>query len=78
MKELIKKIPIIGWFIRWINTLLRLNNLKFIILEQQKRINEQEKRINEQEKRINEQERIDQFIFDNKIDLKKNTLFDEN
>ena len=37
MKESIKKIPIIGFLLRWINNLVRLNNLKHrvIVLEEQ-------------------------------------------
>lgn len=36
MKEKIKKIPLIGFLVRWLNNLVRLNNLKFktVVLEE--------------------------------------------
>lgn len=37
MKEKINKIPLIGFLIRWLNNLVRLNNLKFktVVLEEE-------------------------------------------
>ena len=143
MKQFIKKIPILGWFLRWSYNLLRLNNIKYSVFRhqqsievlhghlemqgkhlqaQQARIDEQQSKIDEQQSKIDEQQgsiaglqeliqeqqthineqefkinslrdsinsevakqisyqsvsfqqRIDQFIFDAKIDLKNEKL----
>jgi len=122
LKNRIKSIPILGWFLRWINNLLRLNNLKHTVFIQQNSINELSKQIEIQQNSINElskqieiqqnsinelskqieiqqnsinelsreinttiakeisfqsasfQQRIDQFIFDAKIELKNAKL----
>jgi len=108
LKNRIKSIPILGWSLRWINNLLRLNNLKHTVFIQQNSINELSKQIEIQQNSINElsreieiqqnsinelsreinttiakeisfqsasfQQRIDQFIFDAKIELKNAKL----
>ena len=115
MKKFIKKIPVLGWFLRWSYNLLRLNNLKHFVyvhqhsietiqnhLEtsnrhiqaQQERLESQKTQLESQQAQINSfensidskiakqisyqsvsfQQRIDQFIFDTKIDLKNEKL----
>ncbi len=107
-KNRLKAIPILGWFLRWINNLLRLNNLKHTVFMQENKINIlskqielqqnsisqlshkielQQNSINQLSKQINTkvaeeisfqsasfQQRIDQFIFDAKIELKNAKL----
>ena len=122
MKKFIKKIPVLGWFLRWSYNLLRLNNLKHFVyvhqhsietiqnhletsnrhiqaqqerLESQKtQLESQKTQLESQQAQINSfensidskiakqisyqsvsfQQRIDQFIFDTKIDLKNEKL----
>jgi len=52
MKTKIKSIPLIGWFVRWTYNLLRLNNLKHTVFQQQKQIEQQKKELNKQQKQI--------------------------
>ena len=82
MKNRIKSIPIIGWFVRWSYNLLRLNHMKYIIYKQQEHINKLEQEIakinNDFDKRVSKElsfqvdsfeQRIEQFIFDAKQEL---------
>ena len=56
MKNRIKSIPIIGWFVRWSYNLLRLNHMKYIVYKQQEHmkyiIYKQQEHINKLEQEI--------------------------
>ncbi|PHS58171.1 MAG: hypothetical protein COB17_04035 [Sulfurimonas sp.] len=107
-KQSIKKIPILGWFLRWSYNLLRLNNIKHSVYIHQTLINTQQSQLKQQQILIDKlelkltkreleiislqssidtkiakqisyqsvsfQQRIDQFIFDTKIELKNEKL----
>jgi len=55
LKERVKSIPFIGWFIRWSYNLIRLNNLKHTVYQQQQLIKKQQNLIEEQKRYIDEQ-----------------------
>jgi glycosyltransferase involved in cell wall biosynthesis len=99
IKNKIKSIPLIGWFIRFIYNLIRLNNIKHTLFQQQKQIKAQKRQIDQQAKDIKKlqsilskeidkrvatqvakqitfhtdafSQRLDQYIFDSKIESKK-------
>ncbi|WP_121628377.1 glycosyltransferase [Poseidonibacter antarcticus] len=67
-KQQIKEIPLIGFTLRWIYNLIRLNNLKFTVYVQQEQINQQQAQINQ----LQEQNNKNTLIFqeqNKKIDI---------
>ena len=88
MKQIIKKIPILGWFVRWLYNLLRLNNIKhnlFLLQESEKKNNLKLEQLQEEYglklKQLQEENdlklniKIEQVQQEN--DLKLNNLKDE-
>ncbi len=53
MKNFISKIPILGWFLRLINNILRLNNLKHTVIMQQKQLQDQKEQLQKQQQQLN-------------------------
>ena len=47
LKQIIKSIPVLGWLSRWGYNLIRLNNLKHMVYQQQQQIKKQQKQIDQ-------------------------------
>ena len=56
LKQLLKSIPFLGWFIRWSYNLLRLNNIKHTVFMQQNQLNQHKVQINQQQAQRNQQQ----------------------
>lgn len=74
LKNIIKSIPFLGWLTRWSYNLLKLNNLKHTVYQQQKQIKKQQKQID----KLIAQNSLSE-VFDSKqaqeifLDIKKST-----
>lgn len=56
LKENLKNIPILGWLLRFVNNIIRLNNLKHFVLQLQKRMDQEEIKTLEQDRRLDQEE----------------------
>ena len=67
LKQKIKSVPLLGWFVRWSYNLLRLNNIKHSLFILQNQVNLQQTHINHQQTHINHQQaQINELILQNK------------
>ncbi|NPA59266.1 MAG: methyltransferase domain-containing protein [Epsilonproteobacteria bacterium] len=79
LKEKIKRIPLLGWFLRWSYNLIRLNNIKYnlyVTIEKldhfEKRLLQKAEKIDNLEKNLYEKEKVqDEFIQNTDIRLKE-------
>lgn len=73
MKNKIKSIPFISGLARWVNNLLKLNDLKHKIYQQQGQLNKQKKELEKQKKQIkNQQKQLNELHSQSSL----NNLFD--
>jgi len=58
LKEKIKSLPIIGFMSRWLYNILRINNLKYFVIENKNNIEKQNIIINEQKEQLLSQKEL--------------------
>jgi len=57
MKDFLKKIPLLGWFLRFLYNILRINNLKHTVYMQQTQLQNQQIQLQDQQRQLQDQQR---------------------